>query len=347
MTRPSKLALGLSATFALFGLTLTYVASASTHDERDAHDSHDTRDARDAGKAATPRPDAVSLLSEGNAAFVAGKSKHPRQTADRLAATANGQKPFVTILSCSDSRAPVELLFDQGIGDIFTVRVAGNVADTDELGTIEYGVDHLGTPTLVVLGHTKCGAVTAVCNGAEVHGHVPELVDNIAPAVEAVKAKRPQLAGADLVSEAIKANVFQSISDVIVKSPVVRTRLKDGKVTIVGAVYHIENGQVDWLGPHPEERELIAKGDAAPSDEHAAKDKSKDGRAEHKAAHGHDEHASTASDAGAHHGELSDAGSAHGPAGGGGGGGMPPLGFAIMAFVGTLAGAISMRLVSK
>ena len=209
-----------------------------------------------------PRPDDVlRWLELGNKAFTAGTPSRPHLDRARLQEVAKGQNPFATVLSCSDSRVPVEHLFDRGVGDLFVVRVAGNVADTDELGTVEYGVDHLGTPVLVVLGHTSCGAVTAVATGAEVHGHIPKLVDNIVPAVE--QAKKGS-AGSDpktLVPAAIRANVFVAMADVITKSKEVRARLKEQKVKIVGAIYHLEDGHVEWLGQHPEQGALIERGD--------------------------------------------------------------------------------------
>jgi carbonic anhydrase len=130
-----------------------------------------------------------------------------------------GQNPSVTILACSDSRLPVERIFDQGIGDLFVVRVAGNVADGDEIGSIEYGMGHLHTPLLVVLGHTKCGAVTAVASGAAVHGSIPGLVDNIIPAVDAARRKNPTLSGPDLIARAIEENVLISMRDVLAAQP--------------------------------------------------------------------------------------------------------------------------------
>ncbi len=121
--------------------------------------------------------EALKMLKDGNARFVEGKATHPHQDAARRALTAGqGQHPVATVLSCSDSRAPVELLFDQGIGDLFVVRVAGNVAATDEIGSMEYAVDHLNTPVVVVLGHSQCGAVTAVVEGAKLPPSIGALV---------------------------------------------------------------------------------------------------------------------------------------------------------------------------
>src|SRR5688572_831747 len=143
---------------------------------------------------------ALKSLASGNERFVASTSEHPRTDQDRRRLTySGGQHPIATVLSCSDSRAPVEIVFDQGIGDLFVVRVAGNVSDVDEIATIEYGVGHLHTPLIVVLGHTKCGAVTAVVDGAELHGNLALLVDNIIPAAEQAKHEHPELKGAELI----------------------------------------------------------------------------------------------------------------------------------------------------
>jgi len=290
--------------------------------------------------APAPASEVLTRLKTGNEAFTKGSSVHPRQDAKRIREVAAGQKPMATVLSCSDSRVPVELLFDQGIGDLFTVRVAGNVADTDELGTIEYGVDHLETPILVVMGHTKCGAVTAVATGAEVHGHIPELVDNISPAVESAKKKNPSLSAKAVVEPAIKENVFQAISDVITKSPSVRKRLKEGKVKIVGALYHLEDGSVEWLGEHPEEKELIAKGDAAPPETHAKSHTPGDDSAVPPAAHSAEANATGEAHAAEAPAEEHEA-VAPKPA-------RPnPLSFAIVAAIACLAGAISMKLSSR
>lgn len=208
----------------------------------------------------SPTPaEALDRLQQGNLRFVKGAPQHPRQDqAQRDLTTTQGQHPFVTVLACSDSRVSVETLFDLGIGDVFVVRVAGNVSDTDEVGSIEYGVDHLKTPLMVVLGHTHCGAVTAVVNNSELHGSIPLLVDNIKPAVDRVRREQPGLSGPALVPEAIKANVWQSVDDLFRRSPAVRTRAREGQVKVIGAVYNISTGQVDWLGGHPELGRLLA-----------------------------------------------------------------------------------------
>jgi carbonic anhydrase len=213
-----------------------------------------------AADTAAPAPtadQALALLQGGTAAFVAGHTDIPHADMARIKDTAGGQFPFATILTCSDSRVPAELVFHRGIGDLFTVRVAGNVADTDEIGTIEYGTEHLHTPLLVVMGHSSCGAVKAVVNGDQVGGSIPQLVDNVVPAVEPARHDHAGLSNADLVPFAVEANVWQSIHDILSESPIVAELVESGKLKVVGAVYHLDDGQVEWLGAHPEQAELV------------------------------------------------------------------------------------------
>ena len=124
--------------------------------------------------------------------------------------TASGQHPIAVVIGCSDSRVPPEIVFDQGIGDVFVVRVAGNVCDAHEIGSAEYALEHLGVPLLVVLGHTSCGAVTAAVVGGEVPGNVRSLLESIQPAVVKAQHEHPDLRGKDLVAAAIEANVWNS-----------------------------------------------------------------------------------------------------------------------------------------
>ncbi|MEI7837986.1 MAG: carbonic anhydrase, partial [Planctomycetota bacterium] len=211
---------------------------------------------------------ALGMLTEGNARFAAGKSTNPNTDAPRMAETAaKGQHPQATVISCSDSRVPVERVFDRGVGDIFVIRVAGNVVGTDEIGTAEYGAGHLETPLLVVLGHSKCGAVTAAVTNAAVHGSIPALIAHIAPAADAAKKAHPDLAEKELVAETIKGNVFQTIEELLAKSSEVRERIASGKLTVVGAVYDVADGKVAWLGAHPRQAELLAAAPAEPAHE--------------------------------------------------------------------------------
>lgn len=200
----------------------------------------------------------LKMLKDGNERYSTGVARHPHTDPARLHDTAeHGQHPLATVIACSDSRCPVELLFDSGIGDLFVIRVAGNVCDTDEIGSIEYGVEHLGTPLLVVLGHDQCGAVTAVATHAEVHGKIPALVDNIGPAVDKAQRLHPDLHGQDLVPAAVEANVWQAIEDLLQGSDATRQRIRNGKLMVVGAIYHLEDGRINWLGAHPEQARLL------------------------------------------------------------------------------------------
>ena len=229
---------------------------------------------------ALPSPDeALKRLKNGNQRFVNGQYQHPRIGKSRRMDTfKNGQHPFATVIACSDSRVPVEILFDEGLGDIFTVRVAGNVCDVDEIGSIEYGVDHLETPIFVVLGHRNCGAVTAVVTKAELHGSIPKLVDNIKPAVVKARHEHPDVHGNSLVPMAVEANVYQSMQDLLENSHAAQERVKSGKLKVIGAVYDLETGSIEWLGEHPDQYALVnssgdSHGGAMTSDtQHAKKD---------------------------------------------------------------------------
>ncbi len=202
---------------------------------------------------------ALEKLKEGNNRFVSGKKLNPNQDQARRTLTAEkGQHPYATIIGCSDSRVPVEELFDAGIGDLFIIRVAGNVVAEDEAGSIEYGVEHLGTPVLVVLGHTSCGAVTAVVKNADVHGNIPGLVDNIIPAANKARDVHGHEYSEELLTSAINNNVWQSIEDLLTMSSITAELVKSGRLRIVGAVYDIHTGKVNWLGQHPSQAALLS-----------------------------------------------------------------------------------------
>ncbi|EFL50494.1 carbonic anhydrase [Solidesulfovibrio fructosivorans JJ]] len=204
--------------------------------------------------------EALAKLKEGNDRYVAKASVAPRRDAARRHETATGgQHPFATVLACSDSRVPVEVVFDQGVGDIFVVRVAGNVAATDEIGTMEYGAEHLGVPLIVVMGHTKCGAVSAVVKNEPVTENIGKLVAPIVPAVKSVKARFATANTDELIAKSIEANVWQAISDIYAKSPLIKKMAAAGKVKVVGALYDIDSGEVHWLGEHPNNAILLGK----------------------------------------------------------------------------------------
>jgi len=203
-----------------------------------------------------PSPDqCITMLKEGNGRFVAGKSNHPHSDAARLAqaGTENqGNHAYATVITCSDSRVPIERIVDAGVMDIFVVRVAGNVIDGDEAGSIEYGLAHVNTPVLVVLGHTQCGAVKAVTAAVQGEGHaleanIPALVDNIQPAVQRAMAAHPEVKGGDIVPFGIEENVWQGIEDLFMRSPATRDMVNNGKAKVVGAIYDVGTGKIDWL----------------------------------------------------------------------------------------------------
>src|SRR5215813_15287002 len=184
---------------------------------------------------------ALAELKAGNAHHVAHRYTHPHETADRQRELASGQHPHAQVLSCADSRVPPEVVFDQGLGDLFVVRVAGNVASDPELASLEYGALHLHVPLLVVLGHQHCGAVTAAVEGGEAEGHIGALVTLIRPAVEATKGMP-----GDPVDNAVKANVEMTVKK-LRASPVFAALIGEGKLKIVGAVYSLDTGKVTWL----------------------------------------------------------------------------------------------------
>ncbi len=186
--------------------------------------------------------EALQKLADGNKRFFGSKLTHPNQTAERRNEVSKGQRPFAVIVGCSDSRIPPEIVFDQGLGDLFVIRVAGNIVDDIALGSIEYAVDHLGAQLVVVLGHGKCGAVTAAVQGGEAHGHIGSIVKTIAPAVEKAKAQ-----SGDLTDNAIRANVELVVEKIKSSKPILAKALEHGKIKIAGAYYDIETGKVELI----------------------------------------------------------------------------------------------------
>lgn len=202
--------------------------------------------------------EALSMLMEGNERWVANRVDAPSTSPERReATTSGGQHPFVTIITCADSRLPVERMFDRGVGEIFAARVAGNIAGPSETGTIEYAVGHLHTPLLVVMGHAKCGAVAAAAADAKVHGQVAVILAKVGPAVERAKRQNPSLKGDELVAAAVKENVWQTIFDLLKQSDDLRTQVQQGQLRIVGAVCDIGTGRVEFMGEHPWQTELM------------------------------------------------------------------------------------------
>jgi carbonic anhydrase len=185
---------------------------------------------------------ALQKLIEGNKRFSSSKQSHPNQDREHRQGLAKGQKPFAVIVGCSDSRIPPEIIFDQGLGDLFVIRVAGNIVDDVALGSIEYAVDHLGAQLIVVLGHSKCGAVTATVQGGAVHGHIKSIVQAIEPAIDPAR-KEP----GDLTDNTIKANARLVASQIQSSQPILSELVSNGKITVLSAYYDIENGEVHIL----------------------------------------------------------------------------------------------------
>lgn len=221
---------------------------------------------------------ALKALKEGNARWVANTPQNPSTGMLRRKSTADeGQHPFVSIITCADSRIPVERVFDRGVGELFVVRVAGNVTNPGLTGTLEYGVGHLHTPLLVVMGHTKCGAVKATAETLASNGTLPpniaSLAASITPAVERARKQNPNADAAELVELSVRENVWQTIFDLYKTSPELVGMVEAKKLMVVGAVLDIRTGQVDWLGEHPWQDALVsafAKPESKPAGGHDA-----------------------------------------------------------------------------
>jgi carbonic anhydrase len=193
-------------------------------------------------QAAMTPPQALERLKAGNARFVSGAMQR-RDWPAKVVATASGQFPFAAVLACMDSRAPIEIVFDQGIGDVFGVRVAGNVVNDDELGSLEYAVK-VGTKLLVVLGHTSCGAVKGALDHVSL-GNLTGLLVKIRPAAEAAGCSSAK--DDACVTKVAEQNVLQSMKEIRKRSPYLAKALGEGKVELVGAMYDVATGKVTFL----------------------------------------------------------------------------------------------------
>jgi carbonic anhydrase len=194
-------------------------------------------------------PDKVLTdLMEGNARFVAGKISDP-DIKKRIANSTEAQYPKAVILSCLDSRVPVELVFDQGIGDIFVGRVAGNIENEDQLGSMEFATKLAGAKLVFILGHTACGAVRGACDRAKL-GHLTALLAKIQPAVEAVEGFKPEertSANKEFIEKVTEQNVRQTIADIRKDSPVLAEMEASGRIKIAGGIYDLHTGKVTLL----------------------------------------------------------------------------------------------------
>lgn len=223
----------------LLGLTAASVASPRV-----------LRAVQSAGDGGTPdATEALQRLLDGNRRFVQGALLHPGRKPEDFAPLAQGQRPVAVIVGCSDSRVPPEILFDQGIGDLFVVRVAGNVvegAGPSVKGSIEYAVAELHVPLIVVLGHSQCGAVKAALKHIEAHDALPGAIKGLVALIQPSVARIEKMPG-DQLANAIKANVQTGVQRLNALTPILAPAVKQGKLRIVGATYELHDGSVTLL----------------------------------------------------------------------------------------------------
>ncbi len=195
---------------------------------------------------------AINMLKEGNQRFVAGNPAH-RDLHAQVKQTATGQYPFAAVVSCIDSRIPTEIIFDQGIGDIFNARIAGNFVNEDILGSLEFACKLAGSKVIVVMGHTSCGAVKGACDNAQL-GNLTQMLSKLMPAVNSVStgpgADRSSR-NIDFVNAVSKKNVELTINDIKLRSNVLLDMYNNGEIDIVGAMYDVSSGNVDFLNFQP------------------------------------------------------------------------------------------------
>ena len=236
--------LGLSAAgLALTGCAASRPSAGSAPDEAPVDQGFVP--AQDAASQAAVTPDAaLALLADGNARFVAGTPVR-RDYGDQIRATAAGQYPFAVVLGCIDSRVPIETVFDQGIGDIFAARVAGNIVNTELLGSMEFACRLAGSKLVVVLGHTSCGAVKGAVSNARL-GNLTQLVQRIDPAVEAIEGER-DVDNADYVDAIAEENVRMVIAEIRRESSVLATMEQEREIRIVGGMYDVSTGVVRFI----------------------------------------------------------------------------------------------------
>lgn len=193
----------------------------------------------------TVNRDELNLLITGNERFVHHHSVHPHQTIQRIRTLEKGQHPFAVIIGCSDSRVPPELVFDQGFGDLFVVRNAGNIVSDYEIGSVEYAVEHLHTSLVVVLGHTQCGAVGAFIEAKHHHHHTEDHIQKIIDYIES-EPEEAELNDADIdyYAKAINANIVHAVNILKHSEPILAELVKSKKLRIIGALFDIETGEV-------------------------------------------------------------------------------------------------------
>jgi len=191
--------------------------------------------------------DAINLLKKGNNRFLKNKFLN-RDYKEQISNSSNGQHPFAIVLSCIDSRVPVEIIFDQGIGDLFSVRVAGNVVSKDVLGSVEYACKYAGVKLIVVLGHTSCGAVKGACDGLE-DGNLTHLLKKIKPAIDTTKTETSEnrdSSNIKFVNTVANNNLFQSMNDIRSQSAILKKMIESNKILMCSAMYSLETGTINF-----------------------------------------------------------------------------------------------------
>ncbi len=198
---------------------------------------------------------AFEVLEEGNKRFVSNL-KVNRNLLQLMNDTANGQYPFAAVLSCMDSRTSVELIFDQGLGDIFSIRIAGNIVNNDVVGSIEYACKVAGSKLIVVLGHTRCGAIKGACDNVQM-GNLTALLEKIKPAIEKTDTYGEDINNVIYSEKVAYANVLHSMEEILERSSIIRSLHKEGKIGIVGGMYSVESGRVHFTRKMFAEQSLI------------------------------------------------------------------------------------------
>lgn len=183
--------------------------------------------------------EAQQNLLEGNKRYVDAKPAHNGQAAERRIEISKGQHPFAIVVSCSDSRVPPEIIFDQGLGNLFVIRLAGNILNDEAIGSIEYAVEHLGVKYVMVLGHERCGAVEATVKGGEAPGHIGSLIRAIQPAVDNVKGQP-----GDILENAVRTNISMIVHQLKSSAPILKENTEKGSLMVVGARYDLDDGSV-------------------------------------------------------------------------------------------------------
>ncbi len=229
------------------GATLLYGTSSCTSKSENA--STTVAATEQTANSLTDESDPLTMLIAGNQRFCTGKSIHLHQDTAKVRELTAGQHPKVVVISCSDSRVPPEIIFDQGLGDLFTIRTAGHVMSDFEEGSIEYAVEHLHSPLVVVLGHQGCGAIHAMlehCNDEHVPGHIASIVHALKNEPEEQEVLK-NMDDEQLSEKAIMANIVHGVKQLRASEPILSHMYKDGEINIIGAIYNLENGKVEFL----------------------------------------------------------------------------------------------------